>query len=170
MKGGKGEPRVAWLRPKKFGQERVFDSIPFLNLSRSLGDFWSYNPTTNCFAVSPEPDVHIREINPKHQRFVVIASGGLWTVMAPDEVVRFIWDYKHATNKCNQPCNVVCAIITEALARWERKCLAADNIAVIIAFITEAAVPPAPSVLSQSPSHPTLAIGEDEDSREPSPR
>jgi hypothetical protein len=58
--------------------------------------------------------------------------------MAPDEVVRFIWDYETDNDVCHQPRDVVRAIINEALLRWKRKKLPADNIAVLIAFLTEA--------------------------------
>ena len=136
MTSRKGVTRVVWKRPRKL-RGGLFDSIPFLSVSRSLGDFWSFNPSTNRFAVSPKPDVHVHRINPKKQKFVVIASDGLWNVMTPDEVVRFIWDYEHDQDECHQPRDVVRAVINKALQRWERKRLSADNIAVLIAFLTE---------------------------------
>ncbi len=135
-----GVPRVVWRRPRKFGAEGTFDSIPFLSVSRSLGDFWSFNPRTNHFTVSPKPDVYVHPLNPKVQRFIVIASDGLWNVMSPDEVVQFVWDYEHNRDACHQPRDVVRAIINDALRRWERKNLPADNIAVLIAFLTEASL------------------------------
>lgn len=145
MTSRKGVPRVVWRRPRKH-KEGLFDSIPFLSVSRSLGDFWSFNPNTNNFAVSPKPDVYVHPLNPKEQKFVVIASDGLWNMMTPNEVVRFIWDYEHNQDECHQPRDVVRAVINEALQRWERKRLPADNIAVLIAFLSEAVVevPPSP--------------------------
>lgn len=146
----KGVPRVVWRRPRKFGEEEKYDSIPFLSVSRSLGDFWSFNPRTNSFTVSPKPDVCVHPLNPKEQRFIVIASDGLWNVMSPDEVVRFIWDYEHNQENFHQSRDVVRAIINEALRRWEKKRLPADNIAVLIAFLTEASGEPPLSSLSHS--------------------
>ena len=160
MTSRKGVPRVVWSRPKKFGEEGIFDSIPFLSVSRSLGDFWSYNPRTNRFTVSPQPDVHVHPLDPKLQKFVVIASDGLWNVMSPDEVVRFIWDYEHDQEACHQPRDVVRAIINEALRRWAAKRLPADNIAVLIAFLTEAVVP-APGSPAHEQSAEPVADGEE---------
>lgn len=158
----RGVPRVVWRRPKKF-EEGVFDSIPFLSVSRSLGDFWSYNPRTNRFTVSPKPDVHVHPLNPKEQRFIVIASDGLWNVMNPDEVVRYIWDYEHNNDECHQPRDVVRAIINEALRRWDRKRLPADNIAVLIAFLTEA------NLFSCSFNNTNSHSGKQKDASEASP-
>ena len=140
MTSRKGVPRVVWRRPRKSGEKEIYDSIPFLSVSRSLGDFWSFNPRTNSFTVSPKPDVHVHPLNPKVQRFIVIASDGLWNVMTPDEVVQFIWDYECDKDTCHQPRDVVRATINEALRRWERKHLPADNIAVLIAFLSEASL------------------------------
>ena len=76
------------------------DLIPFLSVSRSLGDFWSFNPRTKQFVVSPKPDVHVHPLNPDEQKFIVIATDGLWNVMSPKEVVEFIWDYEHDDQRC----------------------------------------------------------------------
>jgi hypothetical protein len=135
----KGVPRVVWERHREdpnSGMELV-DSIPFLSVSRALGDFWSYCPSSGKFAVSPVPDVHVHPLNPTVVKFVVIASDGLWNVMSPKEVVEFIWDYEHEKDdeKLHQPRDVVKAIINEALNRWKKKMLLADNISVLIAFI-----------------------------------
>lgn len=160
----KGVPRVVWRRLRKSGGEGIYDSIPFLSVSRSLGDFWSFNPRTKCFTVSPKPDVHVHPLNPKEQRFIVIASDGLWNVMSPDEVVQFIWDYEHDEEECCKPRDVVRSIIEEALRRWEWKRLPADNIAVLIAFLTEAVIDGestmgAPTSSSPIGSHERLSDG-----------
>ena len=154
MTSRNGVPRVVWRRQRKYNKEGHYDSIPFLSVSRSLGDFWSYNPRTNRFTVSPKPDVHVHPLNPKEQRFIVIASDGLWNVMSPDDVVRFIWDYEHNDQECLQPRDVVRAVITEALRRWARKRLPADNIAVLIAFLSESSEDSPVSSLLQA-SEPT---------------
>ena len=149
MRSRKGVPRVVWQRERKTPKATTTDStdgpapptaydiIPFLSVARSLGDFWSLSPTTQEFVVSPCPDVHILPLVPKEQKFVVIASDGLWNVMTPTEVVQFIWDYEHDEQTCHQPRDVVKAIINEALKRWKQKNLLADNISVLIAFLLE---------------------------------
>ena len=145
MLSRKGVPRVVWQRERKQpkgdnspdGAPSQFDTIPFLSVARSLGDFWSYSPSTKEFAVSPCPDVYIHPLNPKEQKFVVVASDGLWNVMTPKQVVEFIHDYENDDQVYHQPKDVVKAVINEALRRWKGKNLLADNIAVLIAFLTE---------------------------------
>ena len=137
MRSKKGTPRVIWERERSGGG---CDKIPFLGVARSLGDFWSFNKRTKKFTVSPKPDVSVHKIEPKNMKFLVIASDGLWNVMAPDEVVRFIWDYQNESKKSDEAetRDVVKALIKEALQRWGKKCLPADNIAILICFISEA--------------------------------
>ena len=168
MTSKKGVPRVVWRRLRKTGED-IYDSIPFLSVSRSLGDFWSFNPRTNHFTVSPKPDVHVHPLNPKEQRFVVIASDGLWNVMSPDEVVRYIWDYENNDEECCKPRDVVRSIIEEALRRWQWKRQPADNIAVLIAFLTEAVIEDEPTTGTpksqlQSPVGKHERTEDDEDS------
>ena len=140
MVSRKGVPRVVWERQRRNSSpddEQQVDLIPFLSVSRSLGDFWSLNPRTNQFVVSPTPDVNVYPLDPTNQKFVVVASDGLWNVMSPTDVVRLIWDYEHDNQKCHQPRDVVRAVINECLRRWKAKNLLADNIAVLIAFLSE---------------------------------
>ena len=40
--------------------------------------------------VSPLPDVKVVPLDLSQQKFVVIASDGLWNVMSANEVMRFI--------------------------------------------------------------------------------
>lgn len=54
------------------------------------GDLWSFNPLAGEYLVSPVPDVHYRLIDPRKDRFVVLASDGLWNAMKNKEVVHFI--------------------------------------------------------------------------------
>ena len=132
----RGVPRVVWER--RVSAEQT-DCIPLLNLSRSLGDFWSYNARTQKFTVSPCPDVSVVPLDLKEQKFVVIASDGLWNVMTPNEVVSFIWNYEHDLIPLHdqESKDVVRALINEALHRWRSKGQLADNIAVIIAFLSD---------------------------------
>lgn len=145
MLSRKGVPRVVWRRERRRPKDdhmpdntpTQFDSIPFLSVARSLGDFWSYSPAAKQFAVSPCPDIHCFPLSPKEQKFIVVASDGLWNVMSPKQVVEFIHDYENNDQTFHQPKDVVKAVINEALRRWKLKNLLADNIAVLIAFLTE---------------------------------
>ena len=135
----KGIMRVVWERQRS-GKDEV-DYVPFLSVARSLGDFWSYNPRTEQFAVSPVPDVMAHPLDLSMQKFVVVASDGLWNVMTPAEVVEFVEEYRSEEQRetLHKPNDVVSALIHEALDRWERKRLPADNIAILIAFLSREA-------------------------------
>ena len=153
----KGVPRVVWERKKLGegpGQKSTVDFIPFLSVSRSLGDFWSWSERTGKFAVSPQPDVTVHPLDASRQRFVVLASDGLWNVMSPQDVVDFVWDYETKEREeelMHQTRDVVRALIDEALYRWRRKGMFADNLAVVIAFLTLEGVPPlGPSAFASS--------------------
>ena len=140
MLSRKGVPRVVWERQRSGSDDKdteQFDLVPFLSVSRSLGDFWSFSRKTKNFVVSPKPDVHVHPLDPSEQKFIVVATDGLWNVMSPQEVVEFIWDYEHDDQKCHQPRDVVRAVINEGLQRWSARNLLADNIAVLIAFLSE---------------------------------
>ena len=66
--------------------------IKKLNFVKYLfeGDLWSFNPFVGDFLVSPVPDVHYRLVDPRRDKFVVLASDGLWNAMKNKEVVHFI--------------------------------------------------------------------------------
>ena len=138
----KGVPRVVWERKKMSDdpdKPPTVDFIPFLSVSRSLGDFWSWSERTQQFVVSPQPDVHVHPLDPSRQRFLVLASDGLWNVMSPQDVVDFVWDYETVeveSELMHQTRDVVRALIDEALYRWRKKGMFADNISVVIAFLT----------------------------------
>ena len=76
-------------------------------------------------------------------KFVLIASDGLWNVMTPNEVVSFIWKYEHDMACHQESKDVVRALINQALRRWKTKGLLADNVAVLIAFLSEQTPPSA---------------------------
>ncbi|XP_075917680.1 uncharacterized protein LOC142915940 [Petromyzon marinus] len=74
-----GPCRVAWRRPLVAHcgpgqQSSATEDIPFLTVSRSLGDLWSYDFASAQFVVSPEPDVSAYRLDPGHHRY--LASGG----------------------------------------------------------------------------------------------
>ena len=80
---------------------------------------------------------------------MVVASDRLWNVMSPQAVVNFIYDYDNEVTNCNQSKDVVSAIIKEALKRWDSKNELADNIAVLIAFLSKGEKDKSSSVTSK---------------------
>ena len=150
----KGVPRVVWERhcpSTEPGEEDTINLIPFLSMSRSLGDFWSFNEQTQKFSVSPNPDVQVHSLDPSRQKFIIVASDGLWNVMTAQEVVDFVWAYEQGERgvedgEGEEVRDVVRALIDEALERWQLRKMFADNIAVVIAFLTEEGAPPPVSI------------------------
>lgn len=102
MKGGVN--RVVWNRPivnkKKTSQVNSVsfndsqqiqtERVPFLAVSRSLGDLWSYDPARNEFIVSPTPDVFCFNIDPRFHKCLILATDGLWNMLRASECVELV--------------------------------------------------------------------------------
>ena len=56
----------------------------------NAGDLWSFNYYRSEFIVSPVPDVRVHKLTPGVDKFLIIASDGLWGVMKVDEAVKFV--------------------------------------------------------------------------------
>lgn len=136
-----GVPRVAWERPVHHGHKGPVrrstqrESVPFLAISRALGDLWSFNYYRSEFIVSPVPDVRVHKITPGVDRFLVIASDGLWGVMRVEEVVKFVHNFEK-DDICKLG-DVSHRLIQRALARWRERELRADNTSVIVVHFDE---------------------------------
>ncbi|CAL8147033.1 unnamed protein product [Orchesella dallaii] len=93
----KNVSRVVWYKPKslkskKNGMDcRHVEQVPFLNMARSLGDFWSYNPDKEEYAVSPVPDTMAITLDPDVHRCLILGSDGLWNVMAVQNAVNVVY-------------------------------------------------------------------------------
>ena len=134
----KGVMRVVWERQRaKSNGKKEIDMIPFLSVSRSLGDYWSYSSKTRNYTVSPVPYVYAFPLDLSVQKFVIIASDGLWNVMTPSEVVLFVDQYEEDSDIYHQPKDVLTSLVQKALKRYEKRRLQADNIAVVIAYLNE---------------------------------
>ena len=134
----KGVMRVVWERQRvKSNGKKEIDMIPFLSVSRSLGDYWSYSSKTGNYTVSPVPYVYAFPLDLSVQKFSVVASDGLWNVMTPTEVVSFVDNYKDDLDIYHLPKNVATALIEKALKRYKKRRLQADNITVLIAYLSK---------------------------------
>mmetsp|Transcript_8046 Transcript_8046/g.26935 ORF Transcript_8046/g.26935 Transcript_8046/m.26935 type:complete len:413 (-) Transcript_8046:1336-2574(-) len=100
-----GPARVFW---PDGSWEPPFDScFPGLAMSRSLGD-----SVLDDLGVFPDPEVYTRAVKPK-DRFLVIASDGVWQVMSNEEVSAVV-------NSCNGDADQACkAIYDRAAQKWE---------------------------------------------------
>eukprot|EP00039_Didymoeca_costata_P030380 m.29266 g.29266 ORF g.29266 m.29266 type:complete len:465 (+) comp8084_c0_seq2:269-1663(+) len=68
-------------------------TVPFLNMTRSLGDFWSWNPDTKEYTVSPDPDIHYQKLTDKND-YVILGSDGIWDVISARECLDVLAKHK----------------------------------------------------------------------------
>ncbi|XP_050068481.1 lateral signaling target protein 2 homolog [Anopheles maculipalpis] len=145
-----GVPRVVWNRPRighkgPVRRSTPIDEIPFLAVARSLGDLWSYNSAMDEFVVSPVPDVSVIEIDPKKYRCLIFGTDGLWNVMSPKNAVDIVRNaemenIRIALEGGNEWKNPSKLLVNEALERWSRSNMKADNTSVVIIMLD----PPGP--------------------------
>ncbi|XP_058129590.1 uncharacterized protein LOC131272004 [Anopheles coustani] len=145
-----GVPRVVWNRPRighkgPVRRSTPIDEIPFLAVARSLGDLWSYNSAVDEFIVSPMPDVSVIEIDPKKFRCLIFGTDGLWNVISPKSAVEIVRNtemenIRIALEGGSEWKNPSKLLVNEALERWSRSNMKADNTSVVIIMLD----PPGP--------------------------
>uniref|UniRef100_A0A182J7P5 Uncharacterized protein n=1 Tax=Anopheles atroparvus TaxID=41427 RepID=A0A182J7P5_ANOAO len=145
-----GVPRVVWNRPRighkgPVRRSTPIDEIPFLAVARSLGDLWSYNSAVDEFIVSPVPDVSVIEIDPKKFRCLIFGTDGLWNVISPKSAVEIVRatemeNIRIALEGGSEWKNPSKLLVNEALERWSRSNMKADNTSVVIIMLD----PPGP--------------------------
>jgi serine/threonine protein phosphatase PrpC len=89
--------QVVWERISR--KTRLTERIPFLNMARSLGDYWSFSGRTQQYIISPEPDVNAFELLPNH--FLLLATDGVLDMLTPEEALETVlevrpWDHVSA--------------------------------------------------------------------------
>ncbi|CAH0713542.1 unnamed protein product, partial [Brenthis ino] len=149
-----GVPRVVWNRPRlghkgPIKKNTPMDEIPFLAVARSLGDLWSYNPQSDEFIVSPDPDVGVLTIDPTKFRCLIFGTDGLWNMISPEGAVSLV----QATEKHNEAAlvggggnqprdwlNPSKSLVDHALERWSNTRMRADNTSVVTLMLD----PPGP--------------------------
>ncbi|XP_066922712.1 protein phosphatase 1D-like [Clytia hemisphaerica] len=138
-----GVPRVIWKRAVKLNHSTTprYEYVPFLAVSRSLGDLWSYDESLDKFVVSPDPDVdHIDlEDTSNKNKFIILASDGLWGVMNAKEAVDNVCQYELNVTRKKRNCSKF--LVDESLSIWQRKRARADNISAIVVFLDDEFLP-----------------------------
>ena len=93
-----GVHRVVWYRPSNGAlhqgpvrRSTNFDEVPFLAVARALGDLWSYNSEKDMYIVSPEPDLHVFDLNVLKDRCLVLATDGAWNVLSPEMAIEEVF-------------------------------------------------------------------------------
>ena len=111
------------------GPSRVWlkdESVPGLAMSRSLGDKIGAQVGVIC-----EPEIFETTLTPD-DKFLILASDGLWEFLPNDQVVELTvpyWEEGNAQGACDR-------LISEAVQRWEREDDGVDDITVIVVFLS----------------------------------
>jgi len=106
-----GPPRV-WLGHM---------DIPGLAMSRSLGDVVAHSA-----GVISEPEFTERTLDPSKDRFLVIATDGLWEFVDNQETVEMV-------DAQGGPTDAVDVLVTEAATRWMHEEQVIDDTTIIVA-------------------------------------
>lgn len=71
------------------------------------GDLWSYDESKDKFIVSPEPDVHHIDLNnnTEKNKFIILASDGLWGVMNSHEAVKHVCNFELSASQKKRNCS-----------------------------------------------------------------
>lgn len=118
------EPRTG----NSIGPERIWlknSEIPGLAMSRSLGDNLAHT-----VGVSAEPEIQKFEFN-GNEKFILLASDGIWEFIDSDESVRIIKDFYE---KDMDAVGALSALVKEAFKRWKSEEDNIDDITAILIF------------------------------------
>ena len=106
-----GPPRV-WLGHM---------DVPGLAMSRSLGDVVAHSA-----GVVSDPEFTEFELDPKNDKFIVVATDGLWEFVDNHETIEMVEGQAG-------PAQAVDVLVTEAGARWMQEEQVIDDTTVIVA-------------------------------------
>jgi len=106
-----GPPRV-WLG---------HTDIPGLAMARSLGDVVAHSA-----GVISDPDFTEFDLDPKTDKFLVVATDGLWEFITNEETVKMV-----ESNRT--PAEAVDVLVTEAGTRWMQEEQVIDDTSIIVA-------------------------------------
>lgn len=121
-----------------------YEQIPFLAVSRALGDLWSLNPQTNLYAVSPEPELTVIEIDSNKHRCLILASDGLWNMITPETAIEIVRNCDIKTEEMilksedddHRPFrNPSHELVQKAINSWRERMLRSDNITCITVML-----------------------------------
>ena len=99
-------------------------AIPGLAMSRSLGD-----KLAGTVGVCPNPVVNSFKVDPRCDKFIIVASDGIWEFIDNDEAIRIVDRYEDP----QEACDFLCA---EALKRWKTEEHVVDDITAIVVHVT----------------------------------
>lgn len=127
-------PRVVWKRRRLDLHPPRDEYVPFLAVSRALGDLWSYDQERDLFVVSPEPDIFVTDLTDKH-KFLILASDGVWGVMNGQKAVDIVTQFEMVSRKAPEKRNCAQELVQKTLGLWQTRRTRADNITAIVVFL-----------------------------------
>ena len=113
---------------KSTGPERIWlnnSEIPGLAISRSLGDNLAHS-----VGVISEPEIKKIEFN-GNEKFILLASGGIWKFIDSDESVKIIKDFYEKNMDAVGALN---KLVKQAFKRWKNEEDNMDDITVVLTF------------------------------------
>ena len=126
--GGRIAPYYEEETKEFIGPKRIWlkdSDIPGLAMTRSFGD-----QIAHCVGVTAEPE--IKEYNYSgNERFVILASDGVWEFIDSEESVHIVKDYYEKDMDAN---GAVKALVQEAFRRWRREEDIVDDITAVVIF------------------------------------
>jgi len=147
-----GVPRVVWTRPSKghtgpIRRSTHIDEVPFLAVARALGDLWSYNSKKDEYVVSPDPDLHVYDLDITKHRCLIFGTDGAWNVLSPEVAVSHVRHIEKNNEKYmldpeagHTWKNPAKTLVDSALNRWRTYELRADNTTTVVVLLD----PPGP--------------------------
>lgn len=126
--GGRVRPLINQQAGVEMGPARVWLKeleVPGLAMSRSLGDY-----VAQSVGVTPEPEVQAFDIE-MNDRFVIIASDGVWEFLSNEEVARLALPF-YAAGQAEQAANT---IVREAAKAWKEREDVVDDITCVVVFM-----------------------------------
>ena len=112
------------------GPDRVWlqhEQLPGLAMSRSIGDLVAAH-----VGVIAEPEVIIHELT-SLDKFLVIASDGVWEFISSQHCVRIVSDF-YQDNNIEKACD---ALMAEAINNWNKEDNVVDDITFVILFFND---------------------------------
>lgn len=126
--GGRISPYFEEETKEFIGPKRIWlkdSDIPGLAMTRSFGD-----QIAHCVGVIAEPEIK-EYMYTGNERFVIIASDGVWEFIDSEESVHIVKDYYERDMDAN---GAVKALVQEAFKRWRREEDIVDDITAVVIF------------------------------------
>ena len=128
LNGGRIKPFYDEKTKKFLGPDRIWikeDDLPGLAMTRSFGDIIAHS-----VGVISEPEIKRYEFN-GNEKFIVLASDGIWEYISSEECVDIIKNY-YENNM--DAIGAIHYIMKEAFNRWKKFDEIIDDITIIVIF------------------------------------